>query len=489
MSGAAASVAPSVALAAPMRAFWEAGPRTAPPRALVACAIVGLLGGVVLVGNRPGLGVAVMGLALWAVAVPTLIQRRSVADLVTAALSVALLAVVAVRDAGWVTGLCAVAAGWAGAAAVTSARSAPAMALGPVSWAAGLARSLPWLARGARAIGEGRRGQLGVAVRSIGVTVVLLVVFGGLFASADRVFASYLPQVELSSLPARLVVGTLMAAVTASLAHLALAPPPWSAAVLPQARAARRGEWLLPVLALDALVLSFVLVQVGALLGGHRHVLETAGLTYAEYAREGFAQLMAVTALTLAVVAVGARWAPRETTRDRLIARAGLGVLCVGALGVVASALRRMDLYVDAFGLTRLRLFVVAVELVMAAILVLVLVAGVRWRAGWLPRAVAQVAAVAMLGLALVNPDAQIVRHNMAAGPEAPPLDVSYLQGLSADAVPAIAALDEPWASCLLAGWHVNPAQSPAEWNLGRERAALLLDARPASADSVVCTP
>src|SRR5665647_3177366 len=177
-------------------------------------------------------------------------------------------------------------------------------------------------------------------------------------------------------------------------------------------RPARRGEWLLPVLALDAMVLAFVLVQVGGLVDGHAHILETVGLTYAQYAREGFAQLVVATALTLAVVAVAARRAPRESERDRMISRAALGVLCVGTLGVVASALRRMDLYVEAFGMTRLRLFVVVVEVTLAAVLLLVMVAGVRWRGGWLPRAVVQVVGVAVLGLALANPDALIVRHN-----------------------------------------------------------------------------
>src|SRR5665811_2172612 len=114
----------------------------------------------------------------------------------------------------------------------------------------------------------------------------------------------------------------------------------------------------------DAMVLAFVLVQVGGLVDGHEHILETVGLTYAQYAREGFAQLVVATALTLAVVAVAARRAPRESERDRRISRAALGVLCVGTLGVVASALRRMDLYVEAFGMTRLRLFVVVVEVV-----------------------------------------------------------------------------------------------------------------------------
>src|SRR5690606_36158784 len=98
------------------------------------------------------------------------------------------------------------------------------------------------------------------------------------------------------------------------------------------------------------MVLAFVLVQVGALVGGHGYVRRTAGLSYAEYARQGFGQLLAATALTLVVVAVAARRAPRETSGDRSAVRAALGVLCLGTLGVVASALRRMALYVDAFG-------------------------------------------------------------------------------------------------------------------------------------------
>lgn len=132
-------------------------------------------------------------------------------------------------------------------------------------------------------------------------------------------------------------------------------------------------------------------------------------------------------------------------------------------------------MYMDAFGLTRLRLFVVVVEVVLAVVLVLVLVAGVRWRGGWLPRAVVQVVAVAMLGLALVNPDALIVRYNAAAERDATldvALDVRYLQGLSADAVPEIDRLDEPLRSCVLQNVTVAAPQGMADWNLGRDRAA-----------------
>lgn len=460
--------------------FWGASRQPVSNGTLLACATVGVVGGALLVGHRIGLGAALVGLAVWAAAAPVLVRRRAVGGLVTAALSIALVAMVAVRDASWVVALCLLTAAVAGAVAATSARSAPAVVLSALSWMAGAVRALPWVKGGAATLLGSRRRQVLATLRSVAVTVVLLVVFGVLFASADTVFASYVPRVDLGLLPGQVVVGVLVALVAATLADLALAPPGWSDAALPPGRPASRAEWLLPVVALDALVLAFVLVQVGALLGGHRHVLETVGLTYAEYARQGFAQLVAVTALTLVVVAMAARRAPRGSERDRLVSRAALGVLCVATLGVVASALRRMNLYMDAFGLTRLRLFVVVVEVVLAVVLVLVLVAGVRWRGGWLPRAVVQVVAVAMLGLALVNPDALIVRYNAAAERDATldvALDVRYLQGLSADAVPEIDRLDEPLRSCVLQNVTVAAPQGMADWNLGRDRAARVVAA------------
>ena len=47
-------------------------------------------------------------------------------------------------------------------------------------------------------------------------------------------------------------------------------------------------------------------------------MLDTDGLTYADYARGGFWQLLVVTGLTLVVLAGAARWAPRDTRADRV---------------------------------------------------------------------------------------------------------------------------------------------------------------------------
>jgi len=459
-----------------MAGFWAARHPGANARTLALCAVTGAVAAVLLVGHRLGLGAAVAGLLVWAPAVPGLVRRRAWSDLATAGLAVALVAVLAVRDAGWVAALCVVASGGVGAVAATSARSTPAVLVSLGTWAAGLVRALPWVGRGVGTLAGSRRAQVVVVVRTAAITGGLLLVFGLLFASADRIFASYVPAVHLDLLPAQVVVGVLVAVVAAAIVHLAVAPPAWSTLRARPGRPARIGEWLLPVVALDAMVLAFVLVQVGALVGGNRYVRATAGLSYADYARQGFAQLVVATALTLVVVAVAARRAPRGSQRHRLLTRLALGALCLGTLGVVAAALRRMALYVDAFGLTRLRVLAVVVELVLGVVLVLVVVAGVRWRAGWLPRTVVQVVAVAVLGLALVNPDAQIVRYNTSAD-SAQALDIGYLRGLSADAVPAMDALAEPLRSCLLAGVEVDADDGVGGWNLGRQRAADLIAA------------
>lgn len=423
-----------------------------------------------MVGHRPGLGFALAGLLLWAVSAVNLLRRKAFGQLSLASLSVLLCGVVALRDAAWVATLSVLAAVGTAAVAATSARSAGGVLLSGPAWVAGAVRAVPWLGRRAEALSRGRSESLVPALGAVSVTALLLVVFGALFASADAVFASYLPRPDLHLLPAQAAVALLAAVACAANGQLVSAPPP-TADLRPATGApSARWAWALPVTALAGLVWAFVLVQVAALVGGHRYVDATAGLTYAEYTRQGFAQLVAATALTLVVVAVAVRHAPRASAADRLVVRAALGALCVGTLGVVASALRRVDLYVEAFGLTRLRMLVVFGEVALGVIVVLVLVAGVRWSGGWLPRAVVAVAGGAMLALAVVNPDAQIVRYNATATAQGR-LDVTYLRGLSADAVPAAAALAEPLRSCVLAGLSRYGEQELAGWNLGRARA------------------
>ena len=98
-------------------------------------------------------------------------------------------------------------------------------------------------------------------------------------------------------------------------------------------------------------------------------------------------QLTTATFFTFVVIGIATRRAPQESASDRLTLKVALVTLCVLTLAVVASALYRMSLYQEAYGYTTLRVLVDGFELWLGLLLVLMVVAVVRGRATWLPRA------------------------------------------------------------------------------------------------------
>lgn len=152
-------------------------------------------------------------------------------------------------------------------------------------------------------------------VRSAAVAVVLLVVFGALFASADAAFADLLgsltPDASVGDSPWRLFLFAVGLAGALAAAYSAAAPVRWDHIAVRPGRARNRAEWALPLIVLNLLFAAFVALQLVVLLGGYDKVLKETGLTPAEYARQGFWQLLWVTVLILLVVALALRWAPR----------------------------------------------------------------------------------------------------------------------------------------------------------------------------------
>jgi hypothetical protein len=225
------------------------------------------------------------------------------------------------------------------------------------------------------------------------------------------------------------------------------------------------------LLLLDLLFLGFVLVQATVLFGGHDHVLETAGLTYSEYARQGFWQLIAAATLTLVVVAASLRLAAVRSRADRLLLRALVGVLCALTLVIVASAVERLHLYEDAFGLTRERLAAETFSLGVGGLFVLVLVAGVvpAVRSRFARIAIAG-AAAGLLAFSLSSPDGRVAARNVERWRATGDLDVAYAQELSADAVPSLAELSEPLRERVLAPYRTRLADDEPWSSANRSR-------------------
>ena len=460
------------------------------PVGAAAVLLVALVAAAILPDRPLGLGVTVVALAaaaaVW-LAAPITLER---ADRLLVGLGVGLALVPAVRAAEWIAGLCLLAGMGMSALVVTRAVAWREVFAAPLR----VIRRIPDAARFVVRPILPRVGPVKAApaIRGAAIAVVLVVVFGALFVSADRAFAQLvqdllLPEWDLGLLPFRIITFVVVLFAAGALARMAVTPGGPGVLVADPRQSLGTTEWTVALVVLNVLFAAFVAVQITVLFGGRAHVLSTSGLSYAEYAREGFFQLLAVGALTLAVVAAAVRWARRRPGADTRRLQLLLGLLSVLTLIVLASAFRRLTLYESVFGATRLRLSVHASILWMAVVFGMVLVAGVRMRASWLPRAVVVLSALTLLAVAALNPDRFIAQQNVELFQATGSIDLTYLAGLSPDAVPVLADLPPDLASCAM--WRhaylgARPLEDPiaraaqlderslAAWNYGRRHAA-----------------
>ena len=446
----------------------------------------GIAAAVLLPGHPLGLGVGIIATVM---ATTIVAGRPAFIDFDRGFFGVAALILfwsVAVRSAGWVVGLNLLFGFFLGSYAVVGGRSAMAILEGGSAALRTLHVGLLFVTRplvtGLRRLPAGRVVPL---MRAGGISAALIAVFGLLFASADRAFSHFasevlIPEVDISLMPARVYLFVLVVAAVGSLVVIGpryavesgdqFSPPP------PQSikrSLLSKIEWVPILVSLNALFGSFVLVQMTVLFGGRDHVLETTGLTYAQYARQGFFQLVAVAVLTLLVIAGAGRWAEIQSRRDRMLARILLGLLCSLTIVILISALRRLNLYEDVYGWTRLRLLVHGTILWLGAVFVMVLVAGALWKASWLPRASLYLTVAFALAFTAINPDGVIARHNVARYHDTGRVDVNYLSGLSPDAVPALFGLPADLRGCIYEKFEQRLGSGDA-WpglNLGRSKA------------------
>ena len=441
-----------------------------------------------LPGHRAGLGLALVGIGLLAAVAAAAPQRDGFAVACWLA-AAALAAMPALRDAGWVVVLSLLAALALAAVAAAGARTWRELGAGLAAAAAALVPGpVLVLVLLARRAGTRGWGWLAPTARGALLAALLLAVFVPLLGAADAAFAALVDDalawdLGLDRPVARAGAALAALAVGGGLMLVALHRRPRP----PRPAVARLGrtEWAIALGALDLTFAAFLAVQLATRFGGHEHVLETAGLTYAEYARRGFFELEIVAALTLVVVAGAARWARRVGPADDRLARALLGVLCVLTLIMLASALRRLGLYEEAYGATRLRMISHVQLLWLAAVFVALLVAGAAREGGRLPRAVVAVSAAAALAFGASDPDRRIAERNVERHARTGDLDMRYLDTLSADAAPAIVRLPPRLAACAAQRIRSSVAEPDAlaAANYARSHARELLTPLP----SVAC--
>jgi hypothetical protein len=481
---------------------WKRPAQPMPSALATGAAVTGVIGAVTLGSalrsERLGVGVLIAAAAVAYVSGASAWSTRRLSRTwgVFTALALCLSATAAVRDAPWVVGPALLLALATGSYAASGGRSWAEVLGGGAAIVPATALMLPWAGHGAHRTVSSRRGATWPIVRTSLIAAGLLAVFGALFTGADAAFGSLtdglVPDLSADTVVPYGFAGVATLLLSAAAAFLNQAPPPLRLLTPDPAKPAGRWSWVVPIAALDLLFLMFCAIQARVFLADDKdELLRSTGLTYAEYAREGFVQLVVVTLLVLAVIAVATRYAPSTTRSDRTIVRTLLGLLCALTLVVVGVALRRLYLYEQTFGWTRLRLWVHAFELWLGAVIVMVAVAGVvKGRVPWLPRLVAASGAATMLVLASINPDGFIADRNVARYNDTGKIDVLYLRDLSADAVPALNRLPEPQRSCALReiARTLNSDDPTLTANLSRTKARNLLKDHPVTL-TASCTP
>jgi len=154
------------------------------------------------------------------------------------------------------------------------------------------------------------------------------------------------------------------------------------------------------------------------------------GYSYAEYAREGFFQLLFVCLLNLSIVL-----ACISCFRESRVLKGILTLFSCCTFVMVASSAARMLLYIKTYQLTFLRILVLW-ALAVITVLLIGCLATVYKSTFPLFQYGMVVVTVCYIAFSLARPDYQIARYNLSCGEGK--IDYTYLAKLSSDAVPAL---------------------------------------------------
>ncbi len=331
------------------------------------------------------------------------------------------------------------------------------------------------------------KSQAWPMVRGILLAIPVVVFFASLLASADLVFAERInglvELLRLENLPeyifriiyicflAYALAGTYLHAASRSKDETLIGK---DKPIVPQFFGFTEAAVILGSVA--TLFLLFVIIQFQYFFGGRTNI-SLDGYTYAEYARRGFGELVAVAFFSL-VLFLGLSMVVKRETNQRQRIFSGLGVVLFLLVGVMlVSAYQRLVLYETAYGFTRLRaythVFIIWLAILLAASVVLDVLN--RQRAFAIAGVLAAVGF--SISLLLMNVDGFIVRQNIQRVQQGHELDVSYLATLSSDAVPALVdfyntpSLDQPTRerigavlACLQSGSLSPDQRSDTSW-------------------------
>lgn len=169
------------------------------------------------------------------------------------------------------------------------------------------------------------------------------------------------------------------------------------------------------------------------------------GYSYAEYARKGFFELLAIVIINLAVIAVINLIAKSGGENKPIALKIYSIAICFFTLVIIASALSKMVMYISVYGLTQLRLYTGWFMILCTFIFVMIIIKQARFKFP-IAKGITVVFTLMFAVLCFSRPDAVIAKYNteMSRSGKLEYYDQSYLLTLSDDAV--LVYLEEGYA-------------------------------------------
>lgn len=161
-----------------------------------------------------------------------------------------------------------------------------------------------------------------------------------------------------------------------------------------------------------------------------------SGYSYADYARKGFFELLAVTLINLAVIVIMNLHSKHSGRHKPVALKTYTIILSTFTLVLIATAVSKMSMYISFYGLTQLRVYTSWFMLLCAVIFVLIIIKQIRYdfcMARWISVTFTIMFAL----LCFSRPDALIAKYNieMYRSGALNELDTDELLDMSDDAV------------------------------------------------------
>ncbi len=173
------------------------------------------------------------------------------------------------------------------------------------------------------------------------------------------------------------------------------------------------------------------------------HVLP-GELTYAEYAREGFFQLCAVCVINALILLVFQTMMRKNEGERELVRRIYTAIISVFTIVLIATALSKMVLYIDTYGMTLKRIYATWLILLLAAVFLLTVVSAVCRKFPLFP-CIFAATVLALAILFLFDFGTTVANYNVTAyqNGDLITVDVASLEELGDAAVPALVRLED----------------------------------------------